>query len=680
MLSGHSLLLVPDRYWERISWGRGWRFTGWAEVLCVVGKGSEPVLIRLERSRSEAHAAYHLSWDGEPLDAGSVVDSGTALEVHLPARSAARGRHQLRIRRVPGRGDGRDERGTRGSFSSVTMERAGTTVSLGAAPFGPPGYVADFLATDVTGLGTGRLGGCLFGGPGSVDVPVHLAEEGAVSFTVENASTSAARVELSGGGGVCDATVQAGDRAVVRLALQPGAHEVRLAAEVAGDGAVLWGDPSISGRSGPASPPVLLITLDTTRRDALEPYGAPAGSTPRLAELSRGATIYETAYATSPWTLPSHASILTGLYPSQHRAGVTSDRLEPRLVTLTDRLRRAGYRTAGFAGGYLASSRFGLGQGFGSYLDPERPETTAHQLTNAAVDFLGTVGEDPFFLFINYFDPHGPYRAPSPFRLATGAEELASRLRGLDVWPDVARGDREAWADLVAGDAPDSAVGRRFLKAAYAAEVRFVDLEIGRLLDELRNRRRLDDAVVVVVADHGELLGEGGYYSHSFRLDTELVWIPLMIKAPGQRDMFRVGDLVSQVDVPGAVLAMVRAAIEDERGEGTVLRPRADRREVFYEEHASRVHALNVRHMFVAKSLYGLQRRADREVVWRGGVECEVSREGRWLPTPCGIDWRESLRRIRGELVEEGSPSTQPAPEGAVDEDEAALLRALGYL
>ncbi|MCP4660656.1 MAG: sulfatase-like hydrolase/transferase, partial [bacterium] len=145
----------------------------------------------------------------------------------------------------------------------------------------------------------------------------------------------------------------------MELALTADAAPLTFAVEGPKNGFFLWGAPFLDPPRPSPRTSIVLITLDTTRRDALGVYGGDRGVTPHLDELAGSATVFERAYAPAPWTLPSHASIFTGLYPSKHGAGVAADHLESRFETLPELLRRHGYLTAGFGGGMLTSYRFG---------------------------------------------------------------------------------------------------------------------------------------------------------------------------------------------------------------------------------------------------------------------------------------------------------------------------------
>jgi arylsulfatase A-like enzyme len=272
-------------------------------------------------------------------------------------------------------------------------------------------------------------------------------------------------------------------------------------------------------------PHILLVTLDTTRADHLGVYGHHRATSPSLDALAGEATVYTNARSTSSWTLPAHASLFTGRFPSSHGArydtegehlladsieapgGIRARGLAPGQDTLAEVLGRAGYATAAVVAGPWLLRTFGLARGFEHYDDAgilDYAGRPADDVTDAALRWLEARDERPFFLFLNYFDPHFPYAPPPPH-------------------------DR---AFLPPGTAPDPARRAQF-GALYDAEIRFADRELGRLIRGLRERGDYERTLVVVTSDHGELLGEHGEWGHGRFLFEELVRVPLLVKPAG---------------------------------------------------------------------------------------------------------------------------------------------------
>ena len=260
----------------------------------------------------------------------------------------------------------------------------------------------------------------------------------------------------------------------------------------------------------------LLITLDTTRADALTCYGAPAGMTPALDRLAAEGVRFEAAYTVTPLTLPSHASMLTGLYPPRHTVRNNSMGAVPEAAeSLAELARASGRQTAAFIAAVVLDEAFGLDQGFDTYDTPKRTihsdtidyvERPGSEVVDAAIRWIG--GRDkarPFFLWVHLFDPHGPHEPPPRFR-GHGS--------------------------------------------AYQGEVAAADHEVGRLIETLRQDGALDSTTVLVVGDHGEGLGDHGEVSHGTYCYNTTMRVPMILRRPGgQRRGERETGIASVVDV-----------------------------------------------------------------------------------------------------------------------------------
>ncbi|MEO8380201.1 MAG: sulfatase-like hydrolase/transferase [Acidobacteriota bacterium] len=240
-----------------------------------------------------------------------------------------------------------------------------------------------------------------------------------------------------------------------------------------------------------ARPSILLVTLDTTRADAIGPE-AKGVQTPAFNALAREGRRFRQAYATAPQTLPSHTSMMTGLYPAGHAVHENGRYLADRTPLLAEQLLAHGYRTAAFVSAFALARRFGLARGFASYDDDfggERVERTAEQTTDRAVQFLERPAEGPLFLWVHYYDPHYPYAPPPAFR------------KGYEERP-------------------------------YYGEVAAMDQQLGRLAAAFRQRAH-GPIAIVIVADHGEGLGEHGEAQHGNLLYQATMHVPLLISGPG---------------------------------------------------------------------------------------------------------------------------------------------------
>ena len=298
-------------------------------------------------------------------------------------------------------------------------------------------------------------------------------------------------------------------------------------------------------------PNLLLIVWDTVRADHLASYGYGRVTTPTLDAYAREeATLYQSARSTSPYTLSSHASLFTGLYPSEHGAtvgGTESLPLRGDVTTLAERLGGAGFRTGAiFANvGYL-NRKLGFHRGFEHFDDRfgtkargfralvqmagRRPRLgdsyrDAERITDLALAWLGRDDERPFFLALNYMDAHTPLSPP---------EEFVDTFRGGRPWHSMERYER--------------------LHAHYDAELLFLDAQLRRLLEWLRGAGLHDRTLVVLTSDHGEAFGERDYEGHCWFLYEEQLRVPLIVKPPGGRSRAVVPEPITGADVHDLVL------------------------------------------------------------------------------------------------------------------------------
>jgi len=220
------------------------------------------------------------------------------------------------------------------------------------------------------------------------------------------------------------------------------------------------------------------------------------------------------------------------------------------------------------------------------------------------------------------------------------------------------------------------------LKAAYRAEVEFMDHQLGSLFDSLHRYGLYDRSLIIVVSGHGEFLGERGFFGHNYRLDPELMEIPLIIKWPGQQHPRREEVLASQVDLLPTILQSV--GIDVSSGDGIALQN--DNRDqlsarsfVLMEEHQhALIHDLSPSPKKIADHLYSLVRAERRFTVWRGGLQQYRRQDSQWTPVTETGGWEEKWQMVRAQLPLESIEKQEPL-EG-LDETERKQLQALGYL
>lgn len=677
-----EVVVVPDRFWETDDEASRWEFRGYASLLVEVRTRSlEELRFVLEPDGATSGLHFMIRWDGERLWPEPRRLAETGQIIRIPRGNLAAGRHRLTVRRVAS-ADGPEQRARADNvFTGLGYELGAGRFRLEPAEAERLEMVRAFLEDGVVGAGRQKYGGWLAVGSRQAQLRIRLDEAVTAAFDVLSVTGTPARfaVEAAGEEQVVSA---ASDPKPLEVRLPAGESVVRFEVEGSADGLHLWGAPRMipprsSGRGGP----VVLLTLDTTRLDALSFYGGPPAASPSLASLAERATVYDNAWAASPWTLPSHASIFTGQYPSRHGAGVAHPRLVEGVPTLAEAYRRAGYRTAGFAGGEMTASHWGVAQGFESFYDPEGFETRGDRLTDLAEEFVSRVAGQPFFLFVNYFDPHAAYEAPAEQQQLFAVDEHRRRLPDGSVWAQLAAGRKGVWRKIVheGVEVPDGAVD--WLRAAYHAEVAFMDQQIGRLLDRLESLGLDDDATIVLVADHGEFLGEGGFFSHCCRLEPELTHVPLIIKWPRQQRPERVAELVSHVDLAPTLLA--HSGLELPAVDGVVLEPggaaRAEQRSaVFMEEHENRIHPL-IERIMIARHLFGRQQDEARQIFWEGGSECFHGGTGGWTATPCEVDWQQLIQELEAMVRAEVRPDFE-ADQGPLGDEMRKRLEALGYV
>ena len=305
------------------------------------------------------------------------------------------------------------------------------------------------------------------------------------------------------------------------------------------------------GLHAPSRLSVLLVVVDTLRADRLGLYGWSTSETsPVLDRFARQSLVYEHAVAPAPFTMPSMAATFTGLYPD--RAGVANHSTEDSLLntpsaTLAEVLHAAGYRTGGIVtNSWLRSKPQGFRRGFeDAFIDTDG----ASNVTDRAVELLEDWGDDPFFLWAHYFEPHMPYVPQEDdlqrFGLSSGSSSVVSDF--------IAGGFDQKQAIFFKGDYPDAELTAT--RKLYEAEIRYADREIGRLLEALDAMGKSDDTIVILMSDHGESLGDHGlFFAHDFTLYDELVHVPLVVRRPGI-EAARIEGPVSLIDVMPSLCA-----------------------------------------------------------------------------------------------------------------------------
>jgi arylsulfatase A-like enzyme len=337
------------------------------------------------------------------------------------------------------------------------------------------------------------------------------------------------------------------------------------------------------------TPDIILVSLDTTRADHMSLYGYERPTSPQLEEFAKDALVFTQARTTAGWTLPGHASMLTGMYPSRHGAhlaggfqgGQSIDGrrnvafpLAADKTTMTEVLRDRGYHTGAFVSNFSYLYRdFGLAQGFNIYDDKPgllmrlkppvvrfvqrfspgfclKPFRSARDINASSLVWLDAQAKDrPAFVFLNYMEPHQPWLAPAPFDQWVWGLPEAHALATQNLYTHEVKDFTKEQLD--------------FIVANYDGQVAAMDHAFGELIEALKARGRYENALIIVTADHGELLGDHGQVGHMGRMLYEgLLHIPMIVKFPGEdRPRGRVDTPVQNLDVPPTALTIAGAPI-----------------------------------------------------------------------------------------------------------------------
>ena len=307
----------------------------------------------------------------------------------------------------------------------------------------------------------------------------------------------------------------------------------------------VWWTTSAPAAPPPAAPPnVILITVDTTRADRMGFLGSKLGLTPNLDAFARDSAVFTRAFSQVPLTAPSHASILTGTYPQFHQVNDFQVPLAPELPYAPEILRSHGYHTAAFVGSMVLDPSVGFARGFERGFDTydtgfhqARPgedryhssERRGAEVVAHALAWLAQHPQRPFFIWVHLYDAHDPYDPPEPYK-------------------------------------------SKYASAPYDGEIAYADSAVGTLLRQLRERGLYDGAVIALMADHGEALGDHGEDTHGIFLYDETIHVPLVIKLPGAAETVadsaekqaagkRIENRVELVDVLPTILQAARIAV-----------------------------------------------------------------------------------------------------------------------
>jgi arylsulfatase A-like enzyme len=278
--------------------------------------------------------------------------------------------------------------------------------------------------------------------------------------------------------------------------------------------------PRLTRTSGPN---LLLLMVDTLRADHLGLYGYERDTSPNLDRIARDSLVIERAVAHSSWTLPSVASLLTGLSPLEHGV-VEGTPLGAASETLGEAVQRAGFTTFGVSANPIIGRLEGMHRGFETFL--QIPWSRAEHLNELFLDWLGGKRDARWFAYLHYVDPHATYEAPPPWRDRYTRGCRTPYTGALEALSETVNFGRD--------QAPFGMADIDCLRDGYDGEIRYWDDRLGRLFDSLEQSGQLEDTIVVVTSDHGEEFLEHGNLGHGFHLYDETLHVPLLIHAPAR--------------------------------------------------------------------------------------------------------------------------------------------------
>lgn len=327
---------------------------------------------------------------------------------------------------------------------------------------------------------------------------------------------------------------------------------------------------------------IVLVSADTLRADALAVYGNPRVPTQALDQLARDGVVFENDISVAPWTLPALSTLITGVAPAVHLVRHEEDRLPDSVTTLAERFAAAGYHTAAIVDNAYLRPKANLAQGFNDYLFMDIPDygkalgpqimkhvlptlfraeraTTIEEQTAQVQGWIAHHADRDFFLWVHYFDPHAPYEPRRDYLTGEPPTGLGYSF--------------EPPPQMMSGMVARSAAQREWIRGLYEAEVRGVDDNLGRVLEQLRQLGLYDGAVIAFTSDHGEEFWEHDGQGHGHTLFNEVLRVPLLIKLPNNRHAKRVAQRISSERIAATLLEAADVEFDSADFSGPSLLP-----------------------------------------------------------------------------------------------------------
>ena len=318
---------------------------------------------------------------------------------------------------------------------------------------------------------------------------------------------------------------------------------------------------------------LIVITIDTLRADRLSCYGYNKPTTPNIDKFATRCVLFENVICQEPQTVPSHASMFTGLHPRTHKAITNVSKLNEKFVTLAEILKQKGYATAAFVSTHILDSKYGLNQGFDKYWEIHKfykpalrrrlQDLAIDPTTNQVMRWLKANHSKRFFLWIHWFHPHRPYIPPPQYEKAF-AQPYSGKITGESDLID------KYWREGKMLDPADV----NHLRGLYDGEVAFADHQVGTVLGLLDSLNLMQSTVIIVTSDHGEILYDHeNYFGHDIGLYDECLKVPLLIYSPEFNDVpKRISQTVQTLDILPTIADLLSFKVP-EKVQGQSLTP-----------------------------------------------------------------------------------------------------------
>ncbi|MDE0887306.1 MAG: sulfatase [Myxococcota bacterium] len=466
-------------------------------------------------------------------------------------------------------------------------------------------------------------------------------------------------------------------------------------------------------RQGP--PLILLISIDTLRADHLGLYGHHRFTSPVLDAFAAEGTIFEDASSSAPWTLPAHASMLTGLYPRKHRVLTFDTALPPEIPTLASKMSGGGYQTAAVVNSaWLTKDMYGITRDFDKYLfvdDTQERRAPNSWITDQAIEWIREARDQPIFLFVHYYDVHSDYASlPQYERIfvtpytgdADGTGWQLAKASFEDDYLALCHENYDPAKCRIGTLEKYLAVDRtiqkitfddddlRHIEELYDAGIRQLDNELGRFFSILESEGRLEEALIVITSDHGEEFMDHGRMDHFLTMYQEVLRVPLILRGPGIPAGQRIATPVSLVDLSPTILSI--AGLEEKNSsDGLDLsplllgreHPSFESRAIYGEASGGLTYEKMMEGVF---PIYRSLRRGRHKII-------HDSKTQKWLLYDLESDPGESrdlseekpeiTRRLAAEMREryrDFDPTPSPQNRVELEVEQLERLRALGYV